>query len=185
MKKIVLSLLIIVNVYSAFSQRHVNMQVYGSYVRNVNPDFRGTAPGAGLRIETFKEDAVFSKYFGVHYTSPITLAEPAQANAKSSATDPSSMSITANYKVANYRLEYGSRYYFKGEANEYKGFNFYANMGVELWYFTNRLTYSGYDEELYEPQTFFTQDSDVNPDGSDKFGLSFALAIGAGFEKNI
>ena len=43
--------------------------------------------------------------------------------------------------------------------------------------------YASYDQDLYS--LGFSQTSDVNEDGTDKFALNLMLALGAGIEKNI
>jgi hypothetical protein len=181
MKKVILSLVISITVLSAYSQ--VNLQVYGSYVRNLNPDFKGKAYGTGLRLEFGEEESSLSYYAGLHYTAPISTKHEVEARAYSSATEPSYVPVTALYKLPIYRLEGGMRYYFAGEPTAYDRFNFYANLGVEVSAVPNKPTYSYFDRELYT--LGWSADSDVNEEGSEKLGLNFNLAAGAGIEKNL
>jgi hypothetical protein len=181
MKKIILSLVTSFIVLSASSQ--VNLQVYGSYVRNLNPDFKGKAYGTGLRLEFGEQESSLSYYAGLHYTSAISTKHEVEARAYSSATEPSYVPVTALYKLPIYRLEGGMRYYFAGEPQAYDRVNFYANLGVEVSAVSNKPEYSYFDRELYT--LGWSSDSDVNEDGSEKLGLNLNIAAGAGIEKNL
>jgi hypothetical protein len=179
MKKIYLSLASALAVISVSAQ--VNVQTYGSFVKNLNPDYKGKAFGAGLRFEFGGEESQVSYYAGLHYTAPITTKEELYAQAMSNMTDPSSVPVTASYKLPIYRLDGGIRYYITGGPAEYQAVNFYLNGGVELCFVPNKPTYSEFDRELYT--LGYSPESDVNEDGTEKRAINLALAIGTGVEK--
>jgi hypothetical protein len=106
-----------------------------------------------------------------------------EAQAYSNWTSPSSVPVTARYKQPMMRLETGGKWYISGDAENFEGLNWYVNGGVEVVYIKNDPTYSYYDKDNYT--LGYTDDSDVNPDGTDKFGLNLHLAAGTGIEKNL
>ena len=114
----------------AFTQ--LNFQAFGSYVLNLNKDYKGSAYGAGIRFEFGSNDAFMNKYVGFAYNAPIATHVINEAHAYSSLTDPQSIEVPTVYKIANYRLETGGRFYLSGAAHNYEGINTYLSGGVEL-----------------------------------------------------
>ena len=181
MKKIIL-FHIFIAVYSSTLLSQTNMQVFGSYVKNLNKDYKGLTYGVGIRFEFGKDDAFFNKYIGFAYNGPITTHAINEARAYSSLTDPQTIDVPTVYKIPAYRLEGGGRLYFSGSAHNYDGMNAFLNCGAEVIFAPNHPEYTSYDQELYT--LGYTQTSDVNEDGTDKFALNLMLALGAGIEKN-
>jgi hypothetical protein len=176
-KKAFLSFVFLSGVSTAFSQ--VNMQIFGSLVLNLNKEFKGTAPGAGIRVE-FNEEK-FSMYGGLGYAAAITTKKQLEATSYYSGY-PSPINVTATYKLPMYRLESGGRFYFIGQADKYDGINAFVGLGSEVIVVTNRPNYKDFDEEHYA----FGDDYDGfggNPDGTAKFTLHWLLTGGAGVEK--
>jgi len=181
MKKFLLFPVFIAFCSSTLSQ--TNMQVFGSYVKNLNKDYSGSTYGVGIRFELGKDDAFFNKYIGFAYNGAITTHAINEAHAYSSLTDPQTIDVPTVYKIPTYRLEGGGRLYFSGSAHNYGGVNAFLNAGAEVIFAPNHPEYASYDQDLYT--LGFTQTSDVNEDGTDKFALNLMLALGAGIEKNI
>jgi hypothetical protein len=178
------SLLILVMAFigsSAISQ--VNLQLYGSFVQNLEADNKGSAFGGGLRVEFGDEDEPFTYYAGIAYNSPIKTTRIIQAAAYSGGTNPPTVPVTATYKLSSFRTESGARYYFMGGLGNDNAFNFFANLGAELFLAFNNASFSNYDENLYG--LGYSGDSEVNDDGSQKFALNIMLAGGFGIEKNV
>lgn len=180
--KTILSFLSCLFVFSA-SYSQVNLQVYGSFVRNLNPDYRTNTKGGGIRFEIAKPESSITKYFGAAYNLPMYTLATLEAQAMSSATDPSHVNVTARYKQAMIRLEGGGAYYLAGEGANFDGFNWSLHGGVEAVFIQNKPTYSHYDKEKYT--LGYTDDSDVNPDGTGKFDIHLFLTAGTGVEKNL
>lgn len=166
---------------SSFAQ--LNLEAYGSYVRNFNPDFKNTTKGGGLRLEFGKEDAALTKFVGIAYNLPMYSLAPIEAQAFSNRTEPSWYPVTARYKQPMMRAEFGGRWYITGEAENFEGINWYAQGSVEVIFIRNKPEYSYYDKELYS--LGYSPDSDVNEDGTSKFDANFYLAVGTGIEKNL
>jgi hypothetical protein len=181
MKKTVLSLGIILFFIPSFGQ--VNLQLYGSYIRSLNPDYSNTTQGIGVRFEFGRQDASLTKYVGFAYCFPMHPTDELEAQAYSNWTSPSSVPVSARYNQPMLRLETGGRLYISGDAENFEGFNWWLNGGIEVVYVKNQPTYSEYDKENYT--LGFSDESDVNPDGSDKFGLNLHLCVGTGIEKNL
>jgi len=181
MKKRILTLVILIGIKgSIFSQ--VNLQVFGSYVKNLNKDYKGTTYGGGIRIEFGREDATLNTYAGFAYTRPIITRITQEARAYSNFTSPQTIDVETVYKIPNYRAEFGSRYYLTGSAHNYESINTFINVGAEIIFAPNKPKYESYDKDLYT--LGYTSDSDVNEDGTEKFALSLMIAIGGGVEKN-
>jgi hypothetical protein len=181
MRKMFLFLSLTFIAAKSFSQ--TNIQAYGSFIRNLNPDFGGNTQGAGFRFEFGKDESSVSYYAGLAYALPISTKKELEARAYSNFTSPSTVEVTGLYKLPMYRLEGGARYYITGEAHNYEGINFYLNLGAEVIAVPNKPKYSYYDKEYYT--LGFTPESDVNEDGTEKLALNIMLAGGAGIEKNI
>jgi hypothetical protein len=164
-----------------FSQ--VNLQLFGSYVENLNKNSKGNTYGGGIRIEFGRDDATLSTYAGFAYNSPIVRHETLEARAYSNFTTPETIPVEAVYKIPNYRLEFGSRYYISGSPHNYESVNFFINVGVEVNVAPNKPTYESFDRDLYT--LGFTEGSDVNEDGTDKVAINLMLAPGIGIEKNL
>jgi hypothetical protein len=180
MKKIYFTFLIAVACLSSFSQ--VNLMGYGSFVRNLNPDYRGNTYGGGIRFE-FAKNETFTKYAGFAYDVPMYSTEEIEAQAYSSWTTPSSQTVTARYSRPMMRFEFGANYYLSGDATSFEGLNWYLTVGAEIIYIGNKPTYSSYDKENYT--LGYTDNSDVNEDGSEKYGLHLFLMGGTGIEKTL
>jgi hypothetical protein len=182
MKKSIFTLLILAGIKSSiFSQ--VNVQAFASYVINLNKDYKGTTYGGGVRMEFGKEDATINTYIGLAYTRPIITRINQEARAYSNFTSPQTVDVETVYKIPNYRVEFGTRYYLSGSAHNYESANVFLNVGAEVLLAPNKPKYESFDMDLYT--LGFSEGSDVNVDGSEKLALSLMIAIGAGFEKNL
>ena len=180
-KSTLLCLATVLCISQAFTQS--NLQVYSSYVKNLNKDYKGNTFGLGFRIEFGKDDATLTKYAGFAYNAPIITHATNQAIAYSSLTDPYSIDVATVYKIPSYRAEFGGRFYFVGSAHNYDGINVFGNGGAEVIFAPNKPKYESYDKDLYN--LGYTEGSDVNEDGTEKFALNLMLVFGAGIEKNI
>ncbi|MBO9684541.1 MAG: hypothetical protein J7502_18050 [Flavisolibacter sp.] len=181
MRKISFCLFAILYTTCSFSQ--TNLEAYGSFIRNFTDGYNNSTQGIGIRIEFGREDAFLTKYFGLAYTFPMYPTDVIEAHAFDNWTTPSYVNVTARYKQSMVRLEGGGKYYLSGDASTFEGVNWYLNGGAEVIYITNTPTYSYYDKENYT--LGYTDDSDVNPDGTEKFGLNLHLSVGTGVEKNL
>lgn len=181
MKKTLVSFVLLFAVSTTFSQ--VNMQIFGSLILNLNKEFKGTTPGAGIRVE-FNEER-FSAYGGIGYAAAITTKKKLVAR-NMYGGNPDQMEIPTTYKLPMYRLESGGRFYFIGQADNYDGINAYVGLGTEVILVTNKPKYENFDENNY---TFDTEsDYDIgggNPDGTSKLTLHWGVTGGLGLEKNV
>lgn len=165
--------------FSAHAQS--NLEAYAGYVKNLNKNFKASAPGFGFRFEWGNSEARFTKYAGIGFALPMKATDAVEARAFSNQTSPSYVPVDASYSQSMYRLELGARYYFVGNAFFEEGFNWYVNGAAELIYMNNKPTYSQYDKSKYT--LGYTDDSSVNPDGTDKKDINFHIGLGTGFEK--
>lgn len=178
-----LSLLLVGLISNVIGYSQLNLEMYGSYIHNLNKDFKNNTQGIGMRFEWGQDNADWTKYIGVAYCFPMHATSEIEARAFDNFTTPSTVNVVAKYSQPMVRLEFGGRLYFAGDASGFEGFNGYLNGGAEVVYIQNRPTYSAYDQDKYT--LGFTDDSDVNPDGTEKFGLNLGLTFGFGLEKNI
>lgn len=179
-KHIFISLLFAI--FCHVSDAQVNLQLSGNFVRNFNPDSKSNSFGGGLNIE-FAGNQTFTKYVGISYILPTTFTEEIEASAFSNLTEPYYIPVTATYKRPMFRIDGGINYYLAGEANNTEGFNWFIGGGAAIIYTGNKVSYSSFDRTEYT--LGYSSDSDVNEDGSEKFGLNVMLALGTGIEKNI
>src|ERR1051325_9334302 len=100
-KNIQLLIIFSISAFSGFSQ--VNVQLFGSYVKNLNKDYKGITYGGGIRFEFGNEDATIYKYVGLAYTRPIITRFVQEARAYSNFTSPETIDVETVYKIPNYR----------------------------------------------------------------------------------
>jgi hypothetical protein len=160
----------------------LNIQPYGSFVRNLNREYKLDTYGFGLQLE-LTDASNFGYYLGLAYALPMKTTKQIEARAFCNCTEPSTVDVVALYTLAMYRSEAGVRYYVIGEPDNYSGFNAYVNMALGAILTTNKPAYSYYDKEKYG--LGYTSDSDVNEDGSEKLALNPILTAGLGIEKNL
>lgn len=177
-------LVLTVSVLLAFkSYSQSSLSFYGSYIHNLRNGFKNNTQGIGARFEWGKEAATLTKYVGLSYGFPFHLTLDLEARAFDNFTSPQTVAVTGKYSQPMVRLETGGNLYLVGDPSGLESVNWYLNGGIELLYINNKPTYLDYDKEKYT--LGFSDDSDVNPDGSEKFGLNFQLAVGTCLEKNI
>lgn len=181
MKKFLLLFALSTAFIPAFSQ--VNVQFFGSYVRNLNKNYKGNTFGGGVRVEFGDDERAFHTYVGFAYNRPILRRETLEARAYSNFTTPETIPVEAVYKIPNYRLEFGSRYYLTGSAHNYEGINIFLNIGAEVNVAPNKPKYESFDRDLYT--LGYTSTSDVNEDGTEKVAINLMLAPGFGIEKTL
>lgn len=180
MKKItVLVLSVCLTTSLCYSQ--MNLQIKGSYVRNLEKEYAGNTFGTGFTLEFGGKSKSFNLYTGASYNFPLTIEKNFTARAYSSITDPSTIDVAGRHKLSYYRFELGNRFYFVGESDNQEGVNVYVNLGTELLVVTNKATYQEFDRELYT----LGSTGDVNEDGSNKFANNFMFVVGAGIERNL
>jgi len=182
MKKILLVFVLSTTcIVPAFSQ--VNLQFFGSYVRNLNKNSKGNTSGGGVRVEFGDDEKAMHTYIGFAYNRPIVRHETLEARAYSNFTTPETIPVEAVYKIPNYRLEFGTRYYLTGSAHNYESINIFIHIGAEVNVAPNKPTYESFDRDLYT--LGYTSDSDVNEDGTEKVAINLMLSPGVGIEKNL
>jgi hypothetical protein len=167
---------------SIVSYSQVNLNTYGSFIRDLNPENKENTLGAGVRVEFAEEESNFSKYVGFAYALPVRYTEELQAQSMSSSTSPSSVKVTANYSRPMFQLEVGLNLYLAGAPDNFENFNWYIG-GVAAVYLGNKPSYSSYDEDNYS--LGYTKESSVNRDGSPKYILNLHIAAMTGIEKNL
>ena len=143
MKKIVfITILLFIASITSFAQS--SLQVYGSYIRNLNPDFGGSTFGGGVRFEFGNEDNIIVPYVGLGYDRPIITRQSLSARAFSNQTTPQTIDVAAVYKIPFYRVELGGRCYLGGSAYNTEGINFFLNGGAELILGLNKPKFENY-----------------------------------------
>jgi hypothetical protein len=179
-KKTFFSFLAILFSVPSFSQ--TNFSAYGSFIRNLNKNYKANTYGAGIRFE-FAKNPSWTSSLGLAYALPMHTTYMLEARAMSNQTTPQTVNVTGNYTQPMYRLEYSTHIYLGGDALNRKGFSYYLKLGVEAIYVGNKATYSDFDRNLYG--LGYTKESDVNEDGSDKFDVNPCASFGLGLEKSI
>jgi hypothetical protein len=178
-----ISILIISIFSSTWSYGQSNLELYGSYIHNLNKDYKNNTQGVGLRFEWGRGNESVTKYIGLAYGFPMHVTSELEARAYDNFTSPSTVNVTAKYSQPMVRLEGGGKLYLSGSGSSFEGLNSYLNGGAEVLYIQNKPTYSEYDKDNYT--LGFTDESDVNPDGSEKFGLNLHITFGFGIEKTV
>ena len=180
MKKITL-LVLSVCLTTSLCYSQMNLQIKGSYIRNLEKENAGNTFGTGFTLEFGGSRKALNLYTGASYNFPLSIDKNFTARAYDNFTDPSTIDVAGRHTLTYYRIELGNRFYFLGEADNYEGANIYVNLGGELLFVTNKASYQEFDRDLYT----LGSTGDVNEDGSNKFATNLMFVVGAGIERNL
>jgi hypothetical protein len=182
MKKIVL-IFSLFCLTTSVSYAQVNLELKGSFVRNLDKDLAGNTFGTGFTLEFGGNKRAYNLYAGASYNFPITVEKDLTARASNSSTNPSTTDVMARYELTYYRFEVGGRVYLVGDATNQEYINFHVNLGGEFLLVTNKAAYQDFDRSLYSLGWF--ENNQTNEDGTYKYANNLMFVIGTGIDRKL